>query len=53
MRARESDFEGPLGVYLILDVTDLQTGEMGLLSCSSPESSNSGVPCEGPNDWRV
>lgn len=38
MRARESDFEGPLGVYLILDVTDLQTGEKGLLSCSSQMS---------------
>ena len=38
MRARESDFEGPLGVYLILDVTDAKTGEKGLLSCSSQMS---------------
>lgn len=35
IRARESDFEGPLGVYLICDVTWRSTGEKGLLSCSS------------------
>lgn len=35
IRARESDFEGPLGLYLICDVTWRSTGEKGLLSCSS------------------
>lgn len=35
IRARESDFEGPLGVYLIADVTWRSTGEKGLLSVSS------------------
>lgn len=35
IRALESDFEGPLGVYLICDVTWRSTGEKGLLSCSS------------------
>ena len=34
-RFRESDFEGELGVYLICDVTWLDSGEKGLLSCSS------------------
>jgi hypothetical protein len=38
IRARESDFEGPLGLYLIADVTWLDTGERGLLSCSSQMS---------------
>lgn len=35
IRARESDFEGPLGLYLIADVTWDKTGEKGLLSASS------------------
>src|SRR5216683_1290299 len=35
LRARESDFEGPLGLYLILDCTDLETGAHELISCSS------------------
>lgn len=38
LRARESDFEGPLGVYLILDATDLETGAHELISCSSQMS---------------
>lgn len=38
MRIRESDFEGPLGVYLICDVTYPETGEKGLVSCSSQMS---------------
>ena len=38
IRARESDFEGPLGLYLICDVTNVKTGEKGLLSCSSEMS---------------
>lgn len=38
MRARESDFEGPLGLYLILDVTLRATGEKTLISCSSQMS---------------
>jgi len=38
MRARESDFEGPLGLYLILDATDDRTGEKVLISCSSQMS---------------
>jgi hypothetical protein len=38
MRARESDFEGPLGLYLILDATDNATGEKVLISCSSQMS---------------
>lgn len=35
IRARESDFEGGIGVYLIADVTWDRTGEIGLLSVSS------------------
>jgi hypothetical protein len=35
LRIRESDFEGPLGVYLIADVTFLPSGEKGLMSISS------------------
>lgn len=35
IRVRPSDFEGPLGVYVIADVTWKSTGERGLLSCSS------------------
>jgi hypothetical protein len=38
MRARESDFEGPLGLYLILDATVDKTGEKELISCSSQMS---------------
>lgn len=38
IRARESDFEGPVGVYLILDATDLETGAHELISCSSQMS---------------
>jgi hypothetical protein len=38
LRIRESDFEGPLGVYLIADVTFHPSGEKGLLSCSSQMS---------------
>jgi hypothetical protein len=38
IRARESDFEGPLGLYLILDATDLATGLKELISCSSQMS---------------
>ena len=38
LRARESDFEGPLGVYLILDATDVETGAHELISCSSQMS---------------
>lgn len=38
LRVRESDFEGPFGLYLIADVTWLDTGEQGLLSCSSQMS---------------
>jgi hypothetical protein len=38
IRARESDFEGPLGIYFILDATDLQTGAHELVSCSSQMS---------------
>lgn len=34
-RVTASDFEGPLGVYLICDVTWLDSGVKGLLSCSS------------------
>src|SRR6266581_2426391 len=32
IRARESDFEGPVGVYLICDVRWDRSGEYGLLS---------------------
>jgi len=35
IRARESDFEGPVGVYLICDVLWDRSGEYGLLSVSS------------------
>jgi hypothetical protein len=35
LRVRESDFEGPTGIYLILDATDAQTGAHELISCSS------------------
>jgi hypothetical protein len=38
LRARESDFEGPLGLYLILDATDAVTGAHELISCSSQMS---------------
>lgn len=38
IRARESDFEGPVGVYLILDATDVETGAQELISCSSQMS---------------
>jgi hypothetical protein len=38
MRVRESDFEGPLGLYLILDATWDKTGEKKLISCSSQMS---------------
>jgi hypothetical protein len=38
LRIRESDFEGPLGVYLIADVTFLPSGEKGLMSISSQMS---------------
>jgi hypothetical protein len=38
LRARESDFEGTLGLYLILDATDAATGEHVLVSCSSQMS---------------
>ena len=38
LRVRESDFEGPFGLYLIADVTWLDTGESDLLSCSSQMS---------------
>src|SRR5712692_9637770 len=38
LRARESDFEGTLGHYLILDATDAATGEHVLVSCSSQMS---------------
>lgn len=38
IRARESDFEGPLGVYFILDATDVETGAHELISCSSQMS---------------
>jgi hypothetical protein len=38
LRIRESDFEGPLGVYLICDVTFLPSGEKGLMSISSQMS---------------
>jgi hypothetical protein len=35
LRVRESDFEGPTGIYLILDATDAETGAHELISCSS------------------
>lgn len=35
IRVADSDFEGPLGVYLICDVTWKDTGENALLSASS------------------
>lgn len=38
LRVRESDFEGPFGLYLIADVTWLDSGEDDLLSCSSQMS---------------
>jgi hypothetical protein len=38
LRIRESDFEGPLGVYFIADVTFLPSGEKGLMSISSQMS---------------
>lgn len=38
IRARESDFEGPVGLYLILDATDVETGTHELISCSSQMS---------------
>lgn len=38
IRARESDFEGGLGLYLILDATDVTTGAHELISCSSQMS---------------
>jgi hypothetical protein len=38
LRVRESDYEGPFGLYLIADVTWLDTGEADLLSCSSQMS---------------
>ena len=38
IRARESDFEGALNVYLIADVTWDPSGEKGLIACSSQVS---------------
>ena len=38
VRARESDFEGPLGVYLILEVRYPGAEETNLISCSSQMS---------------
>jgi len=38
IRVRESDFEGPVGVYLICDVRWDRSGEYGLLSVSSQMS---------------
>ena len=38
LRVRESDFEGPVGIYLILDATDVETGAHELISCSSQMS---------------
>jgi hypothetical protein len=38
LRVRESDYEGPLKVYLVCDVTWHDSGEKGLLSCSSQMS---------------
>jgi hypothetical protein len=38
IRVRESDFEGPVGIYLILDAVDVQTGKAELISCSSQMS---------------
>ena len=35
LRSRDSDFAGRLAKYLIVDVDWLDTGERGLLSCSS------------------
>ena len=34
-RVRPSDFKGSLKHYMVLDVTDLNTGERGVLTCSS------------------
>ena len=34
-RVNPSDFEGGLRHYLVLDVTDLETGAKGVLTCSS------------------
>lgn len=35
IRPLESDYDGPLGFYLVCDVDWLQTGERGVVSCSA------------------
>jgi hypothetical protein len=38
LRVRKSDFEGGIGVYLVIDATDVANGTHELISCSSQMS---------------